>query len=135
MGKRLPSILPKVATSTSLWVLLHAVNLRHGTDGFTSLPKEGALRIFFLPKNPKASAGFEPANLGTKGQHAHFQTTEAAKFTHPDVSKCKNQQIYPSYTPHSCWLQKYILCSTIIIFFLRSLVLSEVGWHFVKKCG
>jgi hypothetical protein len=26
-------------------VLLHAVNLRHGTDGFTSPPKEGVLRI------------------------------------------------------------------------------------------
>ena len=26
--------------------LLHAVNLRHGTDGFTSLPKEDVLRIF-----------------------------------------------------------------------------------------
>jgi hypothetical protein len=26
--------------------LLHAVKLRHGTDGFTSLPKEGVLRIF-----------------------------------------------------------------------------------------
>jgi len=26
--------------------LLHAVMLRHGTDGFTSPPKEGALRIF-----------------------------------------------------------------------------------------
>ena len=26
--------------------LLHAVNLRHGTNGFTSLPKEGVLRIF-----------------------------------------------------------------------------------------
>jgi hypothetical protein len=26
-------------------VLLHAVNLRHGTDGFTSRPKEGVLRI------------------------------------------------------------------------------------------
>ena len=26
--------------------LLHAVNLRNGTDGFTSLPKEGLLRIF-----------------------------------------------------------------------------------------
>ena len=25
---------------------------------------------FFRPKNPTASAGFEPANLGTKGQHA-----------------------------------------------------------------
>ena len=27
-------------------VLLHAVHLRHGTDGFTSPPNEGALRIF-----------------------------------------------------------------------------------------
>jgi hypothetical protein len=26
--------------------LLHAVKLRHGTDGFTSFPKEGVLRIF-----------------------------------------------------------------------------------------
>jgi hypothetical protein len=25
---------------------------------------------FFRTKNPTASAGFEPANLGTKGQHA-----------------------------------------------------------------
>ena len=50
--------------------LLHAVNLRQGTNGFTSFPKEGVLRIFFALKNPTASAGFEPANLGTKGQHA-----------------------------------------------------------------
>ena len=50
--------------------LLHAANLRHGTDGFTSPPKEGMLRIFFALKNPTASARFEPANLGTKGQHA-----------------------------------------------------------------
>ena len=34
--------------------LLHAVNLRHGTDGFTSLPKEGVLRIFC----PEKSDGF-----------------------------------------------------------------------------
>jgi len=48
--------------------------LRHlgifGTDGFTSPPKEGVLRIFFALKNPTALAGFEPSNLGTKGQHA-----------------------------------------------------------------
>jgi hypothetical protein len=25
---------------------------------------------FFRPKNPTVSTGFEPANLGTKGQHA-----------------------------------------------------------------
>jgi hypothetical protein len=50
--------------------LLHAANLRHGTDGFTSPPKESVLRIFFALKNPTCLAGFEPANLGTKGQHA-----------------------------------------------------------------
>ena len=31
-------------------VLLHAANMRHGTNGFTSLPKEGVLRIFFRPE-------------------------------------------------------------------------------------
>jgi hypothetical protein len=31
--------------------LLHAVKLRHGTDGFTSPPKEGVLRIFSLYKS------------------------------------------------------------------------------------
>jgi hypothetical protein len=30
--------------------LLHAINLRHGTHSFTSLPKEGVLRIFFRPE-------------------------------------------------------------------------------------
>ena len=29
-----------------------------------------ACRGFFRPKNPTASAGFKPANLDTKGQHA-----------------------------------------------------------------
>jgi hypothetical protein len=51
--------------------LLHAVKLRHGTDGFTSPPKEGMLRNFVARKNPKASPGFEPANSGTRGQHAN----------------------------------------------------------------
>jgi hypothetical protein len=35
-------------------------------DGFTTLPKEGMLWIF----SPEKS-GFEPANLGTKGQRAN----------------------------------------------------------------
>jgi hypothetical protein len=34
-------------------------------------PSEGRrAEDFFAPKNPTASAGCEPANLGTKGQHA-----------------------------------------------------------------
>jgi hypothetical protein len=52
-------------------VLLHAANLRHGIHNFTSLLKEGVLRIFLSPfKNLMASVGFEPANLGIRGWHA-----------------------------------------------------------------
>jgi hypothetical protein len=42
-------------SSSSPKVLLHAVNLRHGTDGFTSPPKEVVLRIFITLKNPSPS--------------------------------------------------------------------------------
>jgi hypothetical protein len=51
--------------------LLHTANLRHGTDGFTSPPKERCAKDFFVLKNPTASAGCEPTNLGNKGQHAN----------------------------------------------------------------
>jgi hypothetical protein len=59
----------KMTTSTPFRDLLHAANLWHGTDGFTSPPKEGVLRIFYALKNPMASDWFEPVNLDTKGQH------------------------------------------------------------------
>ena len=49
--------------------LLYAVNLRYGTNGFT-FPSEGRrAEDFFALKNPTASVGFEPTNLGIKGQH------------------------------------------------------------------
>jgi hypothetical protein len=41
-----------MTTSTPFKDLSHAANLRHGTDGFTSPLKEGALRIFFALENP-----------------------------------------------------------------------------------
>jgi hypothetical protein len=44
-------------------VLLHAVNLRHGTDGFTSPPKEVVLRIFITLKN-RPRPGLNPRTLG-----------------------------------------------------------------------
>jgi hypothetical protein len=52
-------------------VLLHAVNVRHGTDGFTSPPKEVVLQIFITLKNLSTSVGIEPANLGSSGEHAN----------------------------------------------------------------
>ena len=70
--------------------LLHTVNLRHATNGFTSLSKEGVLRIFFFAqKNPTASAGFEPANLGTKGQHATSRPPKPLTHGHIKWAKVK----------------------------------------------
>jgi hypothetical protein len=64
------------------WVPLHAPKLGHGTDCFTSPPKEGILWIFPAGKirRPFFSVGSEPAILGTRGQHANHQTTDAAGF-------------------------------------------------------
>ena len=43
-------ILPKFRLPRKFKDLLHAANLRHGTDGFTSPPRVGVLRIFFALK-------------------------------------------------------------------------------------
>ena len=40
--------------------LLHAVNLRHGTNGFTSFPKEGVMRIFSPWKIRQLRLGLNP---------------------------------------------------------------------------
>jgi hypothetical protein len=54
MGEKLPRIVPKVTTSTSLLGSFTCRKTRHGTDGFTSPLKEGVLRIF----SPEKSDGF-----------------------------------------------------------------------------
>ena len=40
--------------------LLHAANLRHGTDGFISSPKEGVLKIFSPLKIRRLRPGLNP---------------------------------------------------------------------------
>jgi hypothetical protein len=40
--------------------LLHATKLRHGTDGFTSPPKESMLRIFVARKIQRLQPGLNP---------------------------------------------------------------------------
>jgi hypothetical protein len=55
------------------WILPVSFTCRKSTtwDGRLYFPSEGRRAEDFLAlKNPTASAGFEPANLGTKGQHA-----------------------------------------------------------------
>jgi len=58
--------------------LLHAANLRHGTDGFTSPPKKGVLRIFFALKNPDSFGRVWTRELGYLKGACYPKTTEAA---------------------------------------------------------
>jgi hypothetical protein len=51
LGEKWPRILPNVATSTSLLGSFTFRKARHATDGFTSPPKEGVLRIFSPEKS------------------------------------------------------------------------------------
>jgi hypothetical protein len=47
-------------------------------DRYFYFPSEGRhAEDFYSRKNPTASAGFEPTNSGTRGQHSNHQTTEA----------------------------------------------------------
>jgi hypothetical protein len=50
----------EITTSTPFRDLLHAANLRHGTDGFTSPTKEGVLRIFLPLKIRQLQPGLNP---------------------------------------------------------------------------
>ena len=50
----------QMTTSTPFRDLLHAANLPHGTDGVTSPPKEGVLRIFSPLKIRRLWSGLNP---------------------------------------------------------------------------
>ena len=62
--------LDEMTTSMPFWDLLLAANYDMGPTALLPLRRK-ACWGFFLPKNPTASAGFEPANSGTRGQHAY----------------------------------------------------------------
>jgi hypothetical protein len=66
MGEKWPRILPKVTTSTSLLGSFTCRKARHGTDGFTSPPKEGVLRIFYARKIRRFRPGLNPRTWVSK---------------------------------------------------------------------
>jgi len=53
-------ISPRIRLPRNSRDLLHAANLQHGTDGFTSPPKEGVLRIFSPLKIRRLLPGLNP---------------------------------------------------------------------------
>ena len=56
----------EITTSTPFRDLLLAANLRHGTDDFTSPPKEGVLRIFSPLNIQRLRPGLNPRTLVLK---------------------------------------------------------------------
>jgi hypothetical protein len=70
----------------------------------------------FSPKNPTASAGFEHANLGTRGQRANHYTAEAAVG-------------YLSFRSNSIGAHAFIVC---LIFQIKTEVLCGVTPWVVK---
>ena len=72
MGEKFPRILPKVATSTSLLGSFTCRKLTPWDRRLYFPSEERRAEDFFRPKNPKVLAGFEPAKLGTRGQHAYL---------------------------------------------------------------
>jgi hypothetical protein len=75
-------------------VLLHAANLRHGTDGFTSPPKEGVLWIFFARKIRRLRRSWVP--------EASMLTTRPPK----PLSEGKRQEVNYSLLYHFLLLIK-----------------------------
>jgi hypothetical protein len=69
-------ILPVTQLPRNHGVLLHGANLRHGANGFTSLPKEGMLRIFSSEKIRRLRPGLNPR---TRVPEASLQTTRPPK--------------------------------------------------------
>jgi hypothetical protein len=82
--------------------------LRRGASGFTSLPKEGVVRIFIALKNPSPLPRMGPANLGSNGKHTNHYTTEETQwnvnitFDNFSVVKfCPGKNVRPiAYTYH-----------------------------------
>jgi hypothetical protein len=59
-ARNIPTISSTIQLPPKCRDLLHAANLRHGTDGFTSPPKEGVFRIFSPLKIRRLRPGLNP---------------------------------------------------------------------------
>ena len=95
-------------------------------------PSEGRrAEDFFSLKNPKASAGFEPANLGTKGQHA---TPRPPKPRNNNTSTLKR----PTVGKFTIFSENHILCEKRAELFdsevlVALFVTTRVFWN-MKPC-
>ena len=80
---------------------------------------------FFRPKNPTASAGFEPANLGTKGQHATSRPPKPLKnrnqldATYYFIVRLTGSTCFGYYYAHHQELTSIMLITTLVVSFYK----------------
>ena len=73
----------EMTTSTPFRDLLHAANLRHGTNGFTSPPKEGVLRISSPLKIRRLRPGLNPRTWVLKASTVPLDHRSRLTTTYP----------------------------------------------------
>ena len=123
--------------------LLHAVNLRHGTDGFTSPPKEGVLRIFSPWKIRRLRPGLKPRTWVPKASTLPLDHRSSLT-GHLEVSKKKNRIIAEKATYiHTYIIGLFILSCNIQIWnnsiYITNILLTwrvqfmEIGCQGVRK--
>jgi hypothetical protein len=103
-------------------VLLHAVKHDMGQAALLPLRRK-ACWGFCRPKNPTTSAGFEPANLGTKGQHATSRPPKPRLFVLFLVKYFPHGKIHPIETADAIRsISRHALISFYDELFLKILV-------------
>jgi hypothetical protein len=100
--------------------LLHAAKLRHGTDGFTSPPKEGMLGIFVARKIRPLQPGLNPR---TWVPEASMLTTRPQKPLHTALQKCPIIGTFCVLTLAATWsLQQHTICPVSMTWVLKGMV-------------
>jgi hypothetical protein len=94
-----------------------------GQDGFYFSSEGRRAEIFFALKNPTASDGFEPANLGTKGQHA---TSRPPKPLCPLLTSDIN--CHTHIQQKAKFTTNFLYVSYVFIYFIFT-VINFATWH------
>ena len=148
-GQECSSNFAEMTTSTPFRDLLHAANLQHRTNGFTSPPKEGVLRIFRPEKSWRLRPGLNPRTWVLKG--STLPLDHQAAFLRPNIAircpKWKNRSQEPNYKPflfslllyqqflflgflNELMKQDFTIKHTFLYFHqLESKVIVSLQWH------
>ena len=145
-ARNCPVILPKFRLPRKFRDLLHAANLLHGTDGFTSPPKEGVLRIFFALKIRRLRPGLNPRTWVLKASTLPLDHRSRYTYIHTYIHACIYTYVHTyihsfsmKVTVASCNLTNAFKSPTSTIWlgterFASVSRKSGISFHVIKYC-